>query len=136
MNILKEYPNCKFHGAFNSPLDLPQIYSRIDLVLSTYDVESVNVFYAEPNKIYEAIYFRTPIIVSSGTFLAEKFNRLNIGFDVDAMNELSIIDLVKNINNELLLDKKKSLDLIPMSEVINVNDFLFEKLSNLEKAQN
>lgn len=133
---LKEYPNCKFHGAFNSPLDLPQIYSSIDLVLSTYDVESVNVLYAEPNKIYEAIYFRTPIIVSSGTFLAEKVNRLNIGFDVDAMDESSIIALVNKINNELLSDKKKSMNEIPMSEVVNVNDFLFEKLSYFRKAQN
>lgn len=126
---LKQFPNCIFHGAFKSPEDLPRIYSGIDLVLSTYDIERTNVLYAEPNKIYEAIFFRTPIIVSSGTFLAEKVNRLNIGFDVDAMNESSIIGLVNNLTSDLLLEKKKSIELIPMSDVINVNDFLFERLS-------
>ena len=69
---LDSFENCYFHGSFKSPDDLNRIYSQIDLVLSTYDVSSENVRYAEPNKIYEAIYFETPIIVSSGTFLADK----------------------------------------------------------------
>ena len=35
-----------------------------DMVVATYDVTIENVRYAEPNKIYEAIFFETPIILS------------------------------------------------------------------------
>ncbi len=76
---LKKYDKCFFHGRFQSPNDLAQIYSQIDVLLSTYDANYVNVRFAEPNKLYESIYYRTPIIVSSNTFLGEKVKSLNIG---------------------------------------------------------
>ena len=34
---LKKYPNCHFHGAFKHPDGLPEVYSQLDAVLSTYD---------------------------------------------------------------------------------------------------
>lgn len=126
--VLKEFKNCYFHGSFKSPDDLNRIYSEIDLVLSTYDVSSENVRYAEPNKIYEAIYFETPIVVSSGTFLAEKVKRLGIGYDIDAMNEREIIDLINNLTPEGLQVKAENARHIDKREVLNINDDFFEKL--------
>lgn len=125
---LDKYPNCHLHGAFKSPDDLPEIYSNLDLVLSTYNTNSVNVRYAEPNKIYEAIYFDTPIIVSPGTFLADKVKRLGIGYDVDAMAEPQVIDFINSLTRESINEKIQNMHKIPQEEVLNINDKLFRYL--------
>lgn len=125
---LKEYPNVFFHGKFINPQDLPSIYSQIDLVLSTYDVEFENVRYAEPNKLYEAIYFRTPIIVSKGTFLSEKVDRLNIGYSIDPLNREEIVRFINGLTTESILQKINSLTDIPCEVAIDENKEFFEKI--------
>ena len=128
---LKKYPNCTFHGKFDSPKDLPDIYSKIDLVLSTYDITGINARYAEPNKLYESIYFRTPIIVSSNTFIAEKVNRLGIGFDVDATNEKQIFTFINNLTAENIVCKANNAAKIERIHCINENSFFFKRLANI-----
>lgn len=125
---LRQYPNCIFHGSFLNPIDLPQIYFNIDLVLSTYDIEHENVRYAEPNKIYEAIYFETPIIVSSGTFLESKVKQLNIGYSVDPQNSSEVISLIKGINSNSIKEKIASCKKIDKEECLNINNDFFEKV--------
>lgn len=127
---LEKFSNCYFHGPFKNPVDLPAVYGNIDLVLSTYDVVFENVRYAEPNKIYEAMYFDTPIIVSTGTFLAEKTNMLGIGYDVDAMNEEQTIAFIKNLTNEGLADVIKTIKSIDKKTTLNINDDFFEKFDS------
>lgn len=126
---LEKYPNCKLHGFFNNPVDLPEIYGNIDLVLSTYDTKYENVIYAEPNKIYESIYFETPIIVSSNTFLAEKVKRLGIGFDIDAMCEDEIINFVGSLNESMVNLKSQVARNIDKRNTINSNKLFFELLT-------
>lgn len=125
---LRNYANCVFHGFFKNPDELSEIYSSIDLVLSTYDVEFDNVKYAEPNKLYESIYFETPIIVSSGTFLAEKVRGLGVGYDIDPLNEQSIIDFVQNLSKEKLAVCQSNAQKISKRNLVSINDHLFEKL--------
>lgn len=131
---LKELSNCFFHGKFTSPDDLPSIYSQIDLVLSAYDITSENVRYAESNKIYEAIFFETPIIVTSGTYVAEKVKKLGIGYAIEAMNDNEIVCFINNLTKESLDEKKECMRRINKRDVINVNDQFFEKLNNLLKG--
>src|SRR5690606_18847385 len=66
------FSNVHFLGAFKNPNDLPLIYDGIDVVVSCYDIVDFNERILEPNKLYEALYFQKPIIVSDGTFLSEK----------------------------------------------------------------
>lgn len=127
---LKEYKNCIFHGSFKSPDELNKIYSQIDLVLSTYDVSSENVRYAEPNKIYEAIYFETPIIVSSNTYLSDKVNRLGLGFDIDAMNDNMVVNFIKNLSSEQMDQTIRNIRKINKNDVLNINDNFFNLLIN------
>jgi glycosyltransferase involved in cell wall biosynthesis len=105
-NCLRQYPNCHFHGSFQNPQDLPEIYSSIDLVLCTYDTEYDNVRFAEPNKLYESIFFETPIIVSSGTFLADKVRRLGIGYDIDALDDGAVVRFINTLSQESIMAKK------------------------------
>lgn len=123
---LKQYDNCFFHGRFNNPQDLPAIYENVDIVIALYDVESINVLYAEPNKLYEAIYYRKPIIVSTGTFLAQKVNRLGIGFDIDALSATCIDTFIESLSSEKIIKKKHAADNILRSEAINDNSKLLE----------
>ena len=128
---LKNYKNCFFHGKYTNPQDLPQIYSQIDMVLSTYDVDKENVRYAEPNKIYEAIYFETPIIVSSKTYLAEKVERMGIGYAINAMNDDDVVRFISQLTERDLQRKIDNTRKIDKRDVINVNDSFFNKLESL-----
>lgn len=116
--------NIFYHGSFRSPEDLPKIYSDIDIVVATYDISSINVRYAEPNKLYECIYFKCPIIVSKQTFLEEKVKRLGIGYSVNPYNEIDVIKLVKDIER-LYKTTKESISKISQNTALdnyNVND--------------
>lgn len=125
---LKKLSNYNFKGAFKNPDDLPEIYSNLDLVLATYDIDFENVRYAEPNKIYESIYFETPIIVSKNTFLEKKVFKLGIGYSVDAMDSEDIKRLVKNLKENGIDDKIESCRKIKKEDCLNVNTFFFEQL--------
>lgn len=126
---LESYNNCFFHGSFKSPDELNRIYSQIDMVLSSYDISAENVRYAEPNKIYESIYFETPIVVSSGTFLAQKVERLGIGYDINAMDDESIVAFVESLTHESIQKRIDNIRLIDKKEVLNINDSFFELLN-------
>lgn len=128
---LKQYSNCYFHGRFSKQKDLPKIYSTLDLVLSTYDTNSINVRFAEPNKLYEAIYFSTPIIVSSGTFLSEKVHELGVGFSINAMNDDEIISFVKNLTIEMVQEKRNNIIKLGREYAISNNSVFFERISKL-----
>ena len=128
---LKKYDNCYFHGGFQNPKDLPEIYSSIDVLISTYDLVEENVRYAEPNKLYEAIYFETPIVVTTGTYLADKVNELGIGFDVNAMNEESVLDFVNAPTEDKLTERVEGCKKIEKAYTLNVNKELFERLTSL-----
>lgn len=115
---LPQRNNIFYHKAYKSPEDLPDIYSNVDILVSTYDASKVNVRFAEPNKLYESIYFGCPIIVSSGTFLAEKVHRLGIGYDVNPYSKESIRQLISQISSDYStkqsalsnMDKKDAID--------------------------
>lgn len=93
--------NVFYHGKFKSPDDLPQIYSQTDVVVATYDASNENVRYAEPNKLYEALFFDCPILVSTGTFLAKKVKRMGLGYDVNPKDEQEVIKAVKHIEQDI-----------------------------------
>lgn len=127
---LKVYPNYYFHGKFKNPEDLPKIYSNIDILLSTYNAKSVNVQYAEPNKLYEAMYFQTPIIVSRGTFLERKVKELGIGFSVDVFDSQSVNMLIDQLTQERLTEVTKKISKIDKKDSINVNEQFFTDLEH------
>lgn len=127
----RKYKNIFFHGPFLNPQDLGKVYSQVDIVISTYDAHFDNVLYAEPNKIYEAIYFETPILVSVGTFLAEKVSKLGIGFDVDALNDEAVCRLVNGLTAEKIKDKVQHAASIDKKTTINENGHFFVKLKKL-----
>lgn len=134
LEVLRKYGNCYFHGAFTNPQDLPDIYQNMDLVLATYDTDFENVRFAEPNKLYEAMYFEVPIIVSSGTFLADKVNRLGIGFDIDAYDDEAIKTFVNGIADDKIKEKVGNIRKVQKDTLLSINDTVFEQLELLIKS--
>lgn len=78
-----------YYGPYRNPEDLKKIYDSIDIVLINYDAKDANVQIALPNKLYEAMLFRKPIICTNGTYLAEVVAEKGVGFSCD-LNESAI----------------------------------------------
>lgn len=129
-SLCDKYDNVHFHGKFRNPDDLPSIYEKIDLVLASYDATYINAQYAEPNKMYEAIFFRTPIIVSSNTFLAKKVTKLGIGYHINALDKQEIISFVNGLTADDINKKIQALEALPQEYAINKNPELFDYLQN------
>lgn len=91
------YKNIRSHGRFNSSTDLEKIYSSIDILICCYDVTNTNVRLAEPNKLYEALFFNKPIVVSEGTYLGEKVKKLGVGYVLNAEEENAVLSFVKGL---------------------------------------
>lgn len=125
---LEKYPNCYFHGCFKSPDDLPEIYSKLDFTVATYDTKFENVRYAEPNKIYEAVYFRTPIIVSKGTFLERKTVSQKLGVAVDALSETDVRNFINNLTIEKIVALKNDISQIPIDYAVDNNEEFFNTI--------
>lgn len=126
MQELFALPNVSNEGPFKNPVELPKVYSQIDIVVSTYDIEDDNPRYAEPNKIYESIFFNTPIIVTSNTFLADKVERLGIGFHVNARRDEEVIGFWKGLSTQILEDKIIACSKIDKRYCIDDEKELFE----------
>ncbi len=130
-HIIDTRPNVYYHGKFSNPADLPAIYQNLDLVLATYDTRFANVRYAEPNKLYEAAYFKTPIIVSKDTYLALKVKTWGIGYEIDAMNTEQVVSFIHNLTKENIERCISNCNTLDPQDLINENPQLFEKLNIL-----
>lgn len=128
--LRKTYKNVFFHGKFCNPKDLPSIYENIDLVLATYDYRFENVRYAEPNKLYEAAYFATPIIVSSNTVLAQKTLQWGVGFAIDPFNPKAVQTFFTTLTQARLDECVAHCKTLDKQELIDNNPQLFEKLQS------
>lgn len=99
----KNYDNVLFHGAFKNPEDLETIYSQTDIVVACYENSNLNEQIAEPNKMYEAMYFCRPIVVSTNTFLARQIRKHECGYAIDAYDDKQIVDFIEGLNIEELV---------------------------------
>ena len=127
IKLSNEYLNVKHYGVFKNPNDLPSIYKNINVVVAAYDIQSLNERIAEPNKLYEALYFQKPIIISKNTFLADRVNDFGCGFAIDASNDESIISFIDTLDIQKLKEIESNISKISLDEIIDDNS---EKIIN------
>ena len=128
--LSEKYDNVKFFGKFRNPEDLEAIYSNVDILAVCYDTSTLNERIAEPNKLYEAICFCKPIVVSKGTFLEKKIKTLGIGFAIDAADDVSITAFLKSIDTETLNiigKKEKEMD---VDSYVDSSEFLIDAVDS------
>lgn len=76
--------NIRYGGSYSSPGDLAQLYAEIDVSWVVYGVGTDRQRqWMLPNRFFEAIYYRVPIIAARGSLLAERVEELGIGWAVD-----------------------------------------------------
>lgn len=127
--LAEKYPNVKYFGKFKSPDDLEKIYDSIDVVVACYDAKGINEQIAEPNKLYEAICFCKPIIVSEKTFLSEQVEKMNIGYSIKADNDESICKFLDDVNYSGLISFSENESHIEKEIYIDSIDKIEEGLS-------
>lgn len=85
--------NVEFRGKFNND-DKPELYKSIDLINAIYGTFSLEVTTAIPNRFYDALIFKKPLIASKGTFLGEIVEKNQLGITVT----LDVQDIKASIN--------------------------------------
>ena len=118
--------NVYFKGKFNNN-EKPNIYKDIDIINSLYGSQSLEVTTLIPNRLYDALLYKKPILVSKGTYLAEVVTSKGIGLAVDVFDDdlnNVILDYVNNLNylnfdsnvkkyfNEIIKEQNNYLDKI------------------------
>lgn len=93
-------PNVERIGKYNYENDIAMLYNKCDVIYSVYDASMLNVRIALPNKLYESIYCRIPIIVAKETYLGKLVEELNVGVAVDSNDNKDLIEAI----NKLKLD--------------------------------
>lgn len=131
----KNNPKCHLHGRYSNPVDLPGIYSQLDMVISMYSTDEVNNLFAEPNKLYEAVYFQKPIIVTENTYLGRKVTGLGIGYEVNDMDLTSIDSLFAKLTVQDLRQKAENERQLGEEFCVNNNTKFFLKLAERIKKQ-
>jgi succinoglycan biosynthesis protein ExoL len=121
IKLSETYNNIKYFGPFKNPDDLSKIYSNIDIIVACYDVENLNERILEPNKLYEALYFNKPIVVSKNTFLSKKVKTLGCGFEIDASKDESITYFINSLTDIKLNEIYKNIQKIELEETIDDN---------------
>lgn len=131
LDVLKSYSNIVFHGLFKNPDDLPSIYASMDFCVCNYDITGVNPRYAEPNKLYEALFFDTPIIVSPQTYIGKKVKAQNVGFEIDSYDEKLIKEVVDAIDENLFKELRKNIKAIKKTNLVTNNSPLVNRIKKL-----
>jgi len=125
-NAIAKYDNVSYHGPFRNPDDFPEIYSNIDMVLCLYTAKG-NDKVLEPNKLYEAIYFEKPIIVSKDTFTGAYVEDQHIGYTVNGEDKESIKLFLESLTVEGYVERKKNCAKIPKIDLIDDTTLLVSK---------
>lgn len=131
LDVLKAYPNIVFHGLFKNPVDLPGIYASMDFCVCNYDITGVNPRYAEPNKLYESLFFDTPIIVSPQTYIGKKVKSQNVGFEIDSYDEKLVKDVIDAIDEKLYNELKANVKAINKQTLVTDNSSLLKRIKEL-----
>ena len=97
IELSETYSNIQYYGKFKNPEELPQIYKNIDINVACYDTSTQNERIAEPNKLYESLFFSKPLVVSENTFLASRVKEFGCGYVINPFDNQSIIDFVKSL---------------------------------------
>lgn len=127
----EKYKNIYIHGAFSNPQDLEKIYSNVDINIVCYDPSSINVRIAEPNKLYESIYFRTPIVVSKETYLERRVLELGIGTSIDCTKSEDIESFIKSISISDIDKYIKNMNSISSEQLIDNADEIIFRISEI-----
>ena len=78
---------------------------------------------AEPNKLYESIFFNKPIVVSDGIYLSDRVKEMGCGYCIDASRKESISSFLDSLNVDAVRNLSRRISLIDEKLIVsNQND--------------
>lgn len=96
---LMDHPNVSYLGVLKQE-EINNILSTSgDYLLAIYPHNNLNNIYASPNKIYDSIHTRTPIIINNEIKVSEFVKKYNIGYVLMPYDELDYSVLGKTLFN-------------------------------------
>lgn len=108
-NLIMRYAegknNITFQGAYNYE-EIPDIYSKMDIVWAVYPANNFNVKYAISNKYHESIFYGVPGVFAKNTKLGELVENNNAGYQVDGYS----IDDIKALIIKIRDNKKAEIE--------------------------
>lgn len=116
--LASNYKNIYEHGPFKNPNDLQRVYDSFDLVACNYDATGPNERIAEPNKLYESIFFNKPILVSENTFLGKKVKSMGIGYVSETSSDENVKQFLNGLNVQDVIKKAQKESLIPSKMLV------------------
>ena len=128
------YSNITFHGAYQAPRDLTQIYGGLDLVWSGDFMEAgFNSVWLLPNRIYEGGYFAVPAIAPAGTQTAAWIAEKNSGFLVEEPIEETLVALLQELSThkDLISQRRNALLAAPETDLIEPAGFIKQVLNKV-----
>ena len=108
----------EFLGRYEYTRDICRLYANLDLIYCVYDSNDRNCQMAMPNKFYESIIAKIPIIVAKNTFVEREVLRLGIGTSVVSGDVEGLVDVLRRaiVNSDWhgeALHQLESLDATP-----------------------
>lgn len=92
----KNIRNAEFYPAFENS-QKPEIYKSIHLINCVYGNHNQVVRLLLPNRLYDCVLFKKPILVSKGTYLADVIEEYHLGLAVDVERD----DVVQAVEDYL-----------------------------------
>ncbi len=107
--------NMTYHGPYDYPAGLAQVYGRCDLVWSQ-DLWQwgTNSTWLLPNRIYEASYFGCPSIAVDGSETGRRV-AAGLGWSIARPDAAALIDLLTDLTHVQVAQKRQSLLAMPVS---------------------
>ena len=99
--------NVIFKGEFDNS-SKPEIYKKIDLINAVYGNDSLEVTTALPNRLYDGLLFKKPIIATKGTYLGNVVEKYKLGIAIDING--SYVDIKKEIDNFIFTFNKSAFE--------------------------
>ena len=114
----------KFFGAYE-PSQKGQIIENVDLLFNVYGNSSPLVKYAVSNKLYDAFYYKKPILTSPDTTMSELAKEYSFDIDLNTENLAGLYEWYKKIDSENFVEYSEQ-----MIETIVSDINYFEKNLN------
>lgn len=119
----KNLDNVEIYGEYEYDQEIKELYERVDCIYSVYDTKLTNVRVALPNRLYEAAFTATPIIVSKNTYLGELVEKYEIGKTVSSNSKLELIALLSELKEDIKYIKALEKKTTHLKSIWNLNDY-------------
>ena len=125
--LIQTYKNVYYHGPFKNPDDLEAIYAQTDVTVCCYDTTQINERIAEPNKLYESIFFTSPLVVTQNTFLSQRVKSLKCGYYINPFSDDSIREFIEKLTLEELKGISNNMYRIETSALLDNTEEIMRK---------